>query len=173
MGDQPQTAHVLILGQTLSGKTTLAKQLTHFYRGKNVKVILLDPMNDPGYHADFRTRDPNEFLRVLWDSEGCAGFIDESGKFAGRYDDAMIETATESRHFGHRCHYISQRGAQLSVTLRQQCTQMFLFSTSQSDCKIHSNEWNEPEFLTGHQLPQFHYLYKQRFQPVQRLKLEK
>ena len=165
--------HALILGQTLSGKTSLAKELAKAYRARGIPVVVLDPMSDPEWESDFKTRDPDEFLRVLWDSEQCAGFIDEAGKSAGRFDEAMIETATEGRHFGHRMHYISQRGAQLSVTLRTQCTELFLFNTSLDDCKVHANEWGEPELKKGNVLPHFPYYYKSRFKPVQRLHLER
>jgi len=165
-------AHALILGQTLSGKTTLAKKLAANYQARGIKVIVLDPMNDAEWPNDFKTRDPDEFLAVLWDSEGCAFFIDEAGKSVGRFDDMMIETATEGRHFGHRGHYISQRGAQIAFTVRAQCTELFLFNTNLDDCKIHSKEWGEPLLLQGNVLPQFHYIYKSRFQSARQLILE-
>lgn len=165
--------HALILGQTLSGKTSLAKKLAQSYRAQGIKVIVLDPLNDAEWQADHKTGDVDEFLNVFWDSERCAVFIDEAGDSVGRFDDAMIKTATRGRHFGHRCHYISQRGAQLAFTVRAQCTELFLFNTSFDDCKIHANEWSEPTLKKGNELPQFHYIYKSRFKPAQTLILER
>lgn len=161
-------AHVAIYGMTLSGKTSLAKRLAEEYRANGVKVGVLDPMGDPAWSADFRTADPDEFLRMFWQSRQCAWFIDEAGDMVGRFDAVMQQTATKGRHWGHRVHYLSQRGAQLSRTVRDQCSKLFLFTTALDDCKIHANEWNKPELKTAHTLPQGHYFVTDRFSPLQR-----
>jgi DNA helicase HerA-like ATPase len=58
-------AHSLILGMTESGKTTLAKRLAQHYKSRGIGVIVLDPLNDD-WPCDFKTADPDEFLRVYW-----------------------------------------------------------------------------------------------------------
>lgn len=161
-------AHALILGMTMSGKTTLAKALAVEYRAAGVKVGVLDPLGDPGWNADFRTGDAEEFLRMFWQSRQCAWFIDESGDMVGQFDKAMAQTATKGRHWGHRVHFISQRGTQLARTVRDQCSNLFLFTTSLDDSKVHANEWNKPELRTAYTLPQGHYFYTDRFSPLQR-----
>jgi hypothetical protein len=137
-------AHGLILGMTESGKTTLAKQMAREIRARTIPVIVLDPMGDPGWECDFRTSDPKRFLDVFWQSRRCVAFIDEAGESVGRFDDLMVRTATKGRHWGHSCFYISQRGAQLSRTVRDQCSHLYLFTTALNDCKIHADEWNKP-----------------------------
>lgn len=165
-------AHSLILGQTESGKTTLAKQLArHFREVRRKGVIVLDPMNDPEWPADFRTSDPRKFLDVFWANRELYAFIDESGKMVGRYDSEMEETATVGRHWGHSCLYLSQRGAQLNATVRAQCRHLFLFTMAKDDCKILANEYNSPELLTATALPQGHFMHKARFGELQRGKL--
>lgn len=161
-------AHVLILGMTLSGKTTLAKQLAPVYRAQGIKVGVLDPLGDPEWQADFQTTNADEFLKAFWASRQCAWFIDESGDAVGRYDDAMQRTATRGRHWGHRVHYITQRGAQLSRTVRDQCSKLFLFTTSLEDSKIHANEWNKPELRQAYTLHQGEYFHTDRFSPLMR-----
>lgn len=161
-------AHVLILGMTMSGKTTIAKRLATFYRQAGISVGVLDPLGDPEWDADYRTTDADEFLRSFWSSRQCAWFIDESGDAVGKYDEAMTKTATRGRHWGHRVHYLTQRGAQLSRTVRDQCSQLFLFTTSLDDSKIHANEWNSPELKTAHTLGQGEYFHKGRFTPLSR-----
>lgn len=133
--------HSLILGMTESGKTTLAKRLAAKYKEAGIKVIVLDPIHDPEWNADYQTNDPDEFLNVFWNSRQCAVFIDEAGESAGQYDKAMIRTATKGRHWGHNVHYLSQRGALLSTTIRGQCSQLFLFLSGKNDGKIHAEEW--------------------------------
>lgn len=164
-------AHILILGMTLSGKTTLAKKLAPVYRARGIKVGVLDPLGDPEWEADFRTTDPDDFLRAFWASRQCAWFVDESGDAVGKYDEAMIKTATRGRHWGHRMHYITQRGAQLSRTVRDQCSSLFLFTTSLDDSKIHANEWNKPQIKSAHTLRQGEYFHTDRFSALQRGKL--
>jgi hypothetical protein len=156
---------------TLSGKTSLAKQLAPVYRAQGVKVGVLDPMADPGWGADYQTSDPDAFLRAFWESKQCAWFIDESGDAVGKYDDAMIRTATRGRHWGHRVHYLTQRGAQLSRTVRDQCTTLFLFSTSLKDAKLHAEEWNRDELATAHTLQQGEYFSTSRFGALKRGRL--
>lgn len=164
-------AHVLILGMTLSGKTSLAKRLAPVYRAQGIKVGVLDPLGDPEWGADYQTSDPDEFLRVFWESRQVAWFIDESGDAVGRYDEAMARTATRGRHWGHRMHYITQRGAQLSRTVRDQCSTLFLFTTSLKDGKLHAEEWNKDELATAHTLGQGEYFTTGRFTPLSRGKL--
>lgn len=161
-------AHSLILGQTESGKTCLGKQLAgaHLQAGK--LVLVLDPMNDPGWPATYKTTDPQVFLEYVWANQSAHVFIDESGKMVGRYDDEMERTATEGRHFGHSLYYLSQRGAQLNTTVRSQCRHLFLFQMHLDDCKQLAKDFNSPELLKASTLPQFEFFHAQRFKPVER-----
>lgn len=156
-------AHVLILGMTESGKTTLALRLAARYKQAGCGILVLDPIGDPRWHADFITSDPEEFLRVFWNSQRCMAFIDESGDAVGRYDRAMIKTATRGRHWGHSCHYITQRAVDISRTVRDQCTQLFLFASSINDGKVHAQEWNKPELQNCHTLKRGEYYSAPRF----------
>lgn len=156
-------AHSLILGMTESGKTTCAKQLCAAYTTAGWATVVLDPMGDPAWHCSFRTSQPNAFLQVLWNSRRCMFFVDEGGKMIGRFDDLMVDTATMGRHWGHSGHYISQRGAQLNRTLRDQCSHLFLFTTALDDCKTHANEWNKPELRNASSLPALHYYHATRY----------
>jgi len=155
--------HCLILGMTESGKTTLAKELAAQYRAKGVGVLVLDPLADPSWPADYRTDDPEEFMRVFWESRQCAVFIDEAGEAVGRYDEVMNKSATRGRHWGHNCHYITQRGVQLSPTVRDQCGHLFLFTTALNDAKTHANEWCQPELINARQLTQGQYYHCTRY----------
>ena len=161
--------HSLIVGMTESGKTTLAKRLLSISRqAHGSKVILLDPMNDPEYEADFRTTNPEEFLNMVWASESCDVVIDEAGDMVGRYDTTMQQVATKSRHFGHNAFFICQRGAQISNTVRAQCRHLFLFCSAKDDCKVLANEFNQPELLNANSLPQGHYYHASRFGQLKR-----
>lgn len=157
--------HVLILGMTLSGKSTLAKKMAERYTEKN-GVLVYDPLGDPTWplgEGDVRTSDPDEFLEIFWASRGCAVFIDEAGDVAGQHDKDFQKTATRGRHWGHRCHYLSQRGTMINRTIRDQCSQLFLFATALEDCKVHAKEWNRAELLDASKLRQGEYFHVSRF----------
>jgi hypothetical protein len=133
------------------------------YQAREVKVIVLDPLNDPEWPADFQTTDPEEFLKVFWASQSCAVFIDEAGQSVGRYNEVMQRTATRGRHWGHAVHFVTQRGVQLPVTVRDQCGHLFLFTTARKDSKIHADEWNRDELEDGYMLAQGNYYHVTRF----------
>lgn len=159
--------HCLYLGMTGSGKTTLAKEMARKFRAQGFGVLVLDPMGDD-WAADFQTDDPNHFLAVVAKSTRCAVFVDESGETIGHYEKDMFWLATRARHYGHSCHFITQRAAQLSPTVRDQCGRMFLFRVSTRDADILANEWAEPTIKCAAQLERYAMLYCERYGGVKR-----
>jgi len=161
--------HVLITGVTESGKTTLAKSLCHAYSRRGIQTIVLDPLSDPGWHSNFSGTDPVAFLDIVRRSRSCAVFIDESGEMIGHYNDEMFWLATRARHYGHNCHFITQRPAQISPNVRNQCTRLYLFTSSRDDTILLSKEWNKPELLEANMLKQFECFSVERFSPVKKI----
>lgn len=155
--------HVLILGTTLCGKTTLAKKLAKKYKQNGFGIIVLDPICDPGWDATYITDDVDDFLGVFWDSRRCAVFVDEAGENVGQHDKEMVKTATRGRHYGHAVHYIAQGGKQISKTVRDQCGRLFLFTTGIVDAKTHAVEWNNSELINAKTLTQGGYYVSTRF----------
>lgn len=156
-------AHSLIVGGTESGKTTLAKRLAAAHHAAKLGVIVLDPMNDPDWQCTFRTADPDEFMRVVTNSEGCHCFVDEAGDAIGRYDTTMQKLATRYRHFGHSCYFITQRAAMLAFTVRAQCRHGFIFNSDADDCKALVKTFNQPRIAEASALPQGHFFHVTRY----------
>jgi DNA helicase HerA-like ATPase len=144
--------HSLILGMTLSGKTTLAKKLCVEYRKAGIPVLILDPICDPNWQCDFITDDKDEFVRVYKQNTGCQCIIDEAGDAVGKYDEVMRQTATRGRHWGHKFTYITQRGSSLSMTVRDQCATLFLFRSGMNDAKLHAEEYGFEELKNANLL---------------------
>lgn len=162
-------AHVMILGQTLSGKSILAKRLAASYKDKGIAVLVHDPVGDPEWNADYQTANFDDFFRTYNDSRQCAVFFDEVGETCQEFAKEMTRTATRGRHRGHRNHYIAQRGTLILRTMRDQCTQLFLFNTGLEDCKIHAQEWNAPKIKDdGQFLRVGEYYHKQRMGELSR-----
>jgi len=159
----------MILGQTLSGKSTLAKRLARDYKAKGIGVIVHDPVGDPEWDADFVSADARDVFRVYRESRRCAVFFDEAGETCENFKTEIQKTATRGRHRGHRNHYIAQRGTLILRTIRDQCSNLFLFNSGLEDCKIHAAEWNAPEIREyGPFLETGEYFYKQRMKALQR-----
>lgn len=152
--------HVLILGITATGKTTLAFKMAAKYKAGNIPVIVLDPDLRKDWDADFITDEPERFLEVCKANTSAALFIDESGQTIGRYAGPMQWVATNSRKWGHKAHFISQRATQLDVLMRTQCSSIFLFKQSVRDAKILSDEFVCPELIHSHALKKGEYLAK-------------
>lgn len=156
-------AHTLILGMSESGKSTLAKNLAKVYKSQGWSVIVLDPLKDPEWCADFITADQDEFLSVFWASRKCMVFIDEGGKSVGQYEKAMQECFTTGRHWGHSCHLIAHKGTQLAPVVRDQCRYLFLFCSSIKEGKLLADEFNKPELQECNKLLQGEYIHASKF----------
>jgi len=160
--------HSLILGMTESGKTTLGKILIKIHKAQGGKSIVLDPLGDPEFSADFQTSDPGEFLKVFFNSRSCYVFIDESGDAIGHYNIEMSKTATKGRHYGHSCFYITQKITQIPPIVREQCGQVYMFASGVASCKLISEEFNSREFLNGSELKQGEFYQKGRFDKIKK-----
>ena len=121
------------------------------------------------WECDFVTADQEQFLSAFWASQSCDVFIDEAGDAVGQYERTMIQTATKGRHWGHNCYFITQRGSQLSPTVRTQCGILFLFAMARQDTEILAREWNKPELMEAALLPAGQCFMATRFGEVKRL----
>lgn len=165
------SGHTLIAGITESGKTTLAKKMCAEYKARGIPVVVLDPMNDPEWLADFQTREPLEFLQMVKTSRNCACFVDEGSENAGRFDTEMHWTATKGRHLGHRLTYVCQRPTQISPNIRYNCSNVALFKVAMDDAKTVANDFGQEALKRATLLKQGEYLYCNGFSSVQMLRV--
>lgn len=165
-------AHSLILGMSESGKTTLAKQLAAKYKQRGMSNLVLDPLRDPEWPCDFITADQREFLALFWRSESCMAFMDEGAESIGRYDMAMRKTATQGRHWGHSCHFITHRASDIAPVVRYQCRHLFLFCSARADGEILAREYNEPLLEECSSLKQFEFFHASRFGGVYKCRVD-
>lgn len=166
--------HVITIGQTESGKTICNKRLAAWYKRNGIGVIVLDIMRDPEWQSDFITDDPDEFIAFAKDPRKClqcALFVDEAGASIDRYAETFSWLTTQSRHHGHICHLITQRAQQVSPTIRNQCSTLYIFNVNPRDAKIYAEDFNDVAALDAPTLPQGHCIKIQRFQKPQRLRM--
>ena len=168
--------HVLIVGTTGSGKTTLGTQLVDAYSARNRHSVVLDPMLDSRWHTRWLTADPREFLKWASSSRSCMLFIDESGEMVGQYRDEMFWLATRARHLGHLSHFLTQRPTQISPTVRNQCTHLYAFGLAYSDAVATAKDWARSQAdrvqieAAGGFVP-FEFVHVGRFSPPKLYKL--
>lgn len=162
--------HVLIVGMTESGKTTYAVGLCDAYRKQGIKTVVLDPLLDKRWNADFITDNTQIFLEVISSPEtwGCAVFIDESSESMDKYDrDHSQWIATRGRHKGHNAHFICQKITQIAPVVRDQCTYLVMFQCGPNSRKQLSEEWNKPE-IADFDLQKGHFINVPRFGDIQK-----
>lgn len=138
-------AHTLIVGMTEAGKTTVAKQMILKARARSVKSIVLDILADPAYNADFSTSNEDEFLKAVWNSRQCAVFVDEGIETVGQYNKSMFTLATRGRHWGHKCTFLTQRPTGINPTIRDNCSNLFLFRAGVQAGKLLAEDFAQDE----------------------------
>lgn len=168
------SGHCLTIGMTDSGKTSLNKNIAAWYQSQGIKTIVLDPMHDDSWPADFKTDDTDEFMALVKDPERClqcALFVDESGMSLNKYDTSLQWLTCQARHFGHITHIITQRAEQVDPNIREQCKTLFAFQVSIDDAKKYAKSWNNDLIFKAAELPQGHFVKAQRFGEVGLFKL--
>ena len=155
--------HSAILGMTESGKTAFAKQLIARLRAAGRVCIVLDPLGDPSFNADFQTSDPVEFERTWKLSRGCHCFIDESGA-VGKFSEALRTAATRGRHWAHSFYFLAQKAVQIEPLVRDQCGGLFLFRPGLQSRKTLAEEFDLPELLEQVEMLQYHHATRSGYQ---------
>lgn len=164
--------HSLVVGMTLSGKTTLCRLLAHGYQRRGIPTAVLDPLRDPAWGADFMTPNRDLFMRFVRTQQTHALFIDESGSSIDKHDTSNDWLTTTSRHLGHAAHFIAHRPQQLSPTLRLQMIRLYCFGASLNDAKLLADEWNCPALLSIDTLRKGEFIFVERFRTAQRGRID-
>jgi DNA helicase HerA-like ATPase len=160
--------HTAIYGMTLSGKSSLAKQIIANLRMKGYKTIVLDPLGDPSFNADFHTQDVKEFERVWKGSRSCFCYIDESGQ-VGKFSEAMRNAATTGRHWGHSFTFIAQKATQVEPLVREQCSNLFLFRSGRKSRETLAEEFDCDELLKPIKLLEYHSIIRGEYKGLNEL----
>lgn len=157
-------AHSLIVGMTLSGKTTLARILAKTLKKQTGrKVAVLDSLRDPKWEADFITDSSEEFLTYAQSNRGHLLIVDESGTTLNKFDRANSWLATTARHLGHRSFFITHRVTQIDPVIRGNCDKLYVFATGPKDARLAAEEFNEPMLLDLPKIPKLVFVEVSRF----------
>jgi hypothetical protein len=133
---------------------------------------VLDPLRDGGWKTDMLTPDRAAFMAFVKTNKSRALFVDESGSAIDKHDTSNDWLTTTSRHLGHAAHFIAHRPAQLSVTLRLQCSRLYVFTIGEKDARLLADEWNCPELQTCSRIGKGEFFFLERFRPLLRGRID-
>lgn len=135
--------HSLVIGQTESGKTTLARYFAGYFAEHGRRVLILDPIGEwPRHRRITWTRDAAYFTFRAQSSGGCLLIVDEAGEYVGLYQNEMHWIATRARHYGHSSIVVAQRPAMVAPNVRNQCARLYLFAVARKDAELCAADWN-------------------------------
>lgn len=134
--------HQVIIGRTMSGKTSYARAVVKNWPGR---VLVMDIMQDdwPGKAVETFDAMP-AFMAAAQGETDCLLVIDESGYSLDRYDVEHHWLATQSRHNGHSAVFIAQRYQQLPPIVRLQAAVLTAFQSGYKDSVLIGEEFNFP-----------------------------
>lgn len=133
--------HVLIVGQTESGKSTFARRMAQSFHQSGKPIAVYDPTYGKWPVTPFVKIEP--FIREVRKVQSAFLFVDEAAYAYGE-EEAPYWFATMSRHLGHSFVFITQRAAIIPRTVRDQCSRLVMFNSSLYDCEVLSEEWAAP-----------------------------
>lgn len=165
-----QLTHLLIVGQTLSGKTAYARRLVA--GSTRIKSLVYDPTT---YQTGQGVAGwaSNAFVLNTWEafhqaatrSRGCLLVIDEAASVSMEHRDDLRVLLTRGRHInpatgggGHVVAMLSQRHRVIDKTCRDQCSALVAFNVNAKDAQDLAEDWNCPALHRLPQLPPLHYL---------------
>lgn len=148
-----------IFGISMSGKTTLAKQLCLVYwKNSGIRSFVLDLNGETWGDHCLTTDNEDEFWQRVWKTNGSLIVVDEGSSTIQR-DSELIPVFTRLRHLNHKLLVIGHRGSDLLPVMREQFDTLYLFRQPEKSALIWSEVFAEPRLSEASQLNQYEYLY--------------
>lgn len=161
-----------IFGPKLSGKTTVAVQLSRVYwRSKKVRSLVLDPHGENWGGQAWVSKDEAQFWQVVWKARDCLVIVEEAAATIRR-ERELIPVFTRMRHCCHRLLVVGHSGMDLLPTMRQQLDTLYLFRQPESAAKVWAENFADPQLLQACTLEQYEFLRKESYKPAQRMRLD-
>ncbi len=154
--------HILIVGTTGCGKTTLARQLAIVAVSKRRRVVVFDPMRSKWPDGCLVYDDEREFSQRALRTRNALFIIDEAGETIGRCNYEMFWLATRARHLNAQSVFITHRPTQLSNIVRDNCNRIFMFRSTAAVAKMMSEEFTDDNLLAAVDLKSHEYLVSDR-----------
>ncbi len=150
--------HTLILGQTTTGKTTLAKIIAEQSDKSGRGPLVLDPLMSDWGKGAIVSHSSDELLESAKKTTNRVIVVDEALLALDKFDTGLNWLATTSRHLGHSAIFIGHRYKDVAPGLRSQVSQFFIFRSERDDAKELDNKFDAPILLTATRQPKWHFM---------------
>lgn len=145
--------------------------LCAYWRRSGYRTAVLDPLRAPDWPAYYMTADPEAFMFYVKTQTNLRIFVDEGAESLARAVD-FNWLAAQSRQWGHRCHFLSQRPQDFTPAIRGNCHHLWLFGIDGSAADLLAREFNAPLLKDASKNPCLSFHYAQRFADVRRGKID-
>lgn len=131
--------HRLVVGSTMTGKTTVARTLAAEAVRRGVAVTVYDPLNSD-WHTDNVYTCEEEFFSAASSLANSGAkqlaIIDEADTVLNAGNRQRLWIATRGRHYGIELVLITQRPTLIVPTARNMCGELYAFRVSSSDAAL-------------------------------------
>lgn len=161
-----------IFGPKLSGKTTLARNLSlAYWSRKKIRSLVLDIHQEQWGGQAWVTHQEDIFWNAVWKTKHCLIIVEEAAATIRR-ERELVPVFTRLRHCEHRLLIIGHDGTDLLPVMRRQFDTIFLFLQPEDALK----HWRQDlpsiaglEHAT--RLGQYEFLRGELFKPAVRMRL--
>ena len=147
------SVHRLIVGQSMSGKSNLAKYIAGLFHSGGGRVLIFDPLQSGGWPSGENVEKyskPEVFLNAVAQARESAVFIDEAKVLWDHDVKAADRILYQYRHHGLQVHLIAQRAKMIRPNARDQCATLYAFKQSREDADILAGNYgDETRVVTG------------------------
>lgn len=134
--------HNLIVGNSLSGKSWLAKHFAQKFASQGQAVAVFDPLKGEGWPVSaVKFADPSLFVEEIFNLKSHYVFIDEAKLLFEAEPQMGEKLAYQGRHWGHMVYFIAQRTAMIPPNARNQCSRVFAFKQQKKDADTLAQEY--------------------------------
>lgn len=154
--------HKLIVGTTMSGKSTLARSMVEDANKRGILVLVYDPHESSEWKAEVVTSDEVEFMTALSES------IEPNVKIFAVMDEAETILSmshrhnwwlfTRARHYGIESCAITLRPKLIAPTVRGNVHEMYVFNLCRTDAQELADDFNAPGLAAAPDLVQGEFL---------------
>lgn len=159
--------HRLVVGQTESGKTSIAISLTEESATRGVIATVYTSIRDKDHlwekSGAIITHTRDDYFRVISqrikDGQKQLCVTDEAHTIFSMSNREDWWLATEGRHYGIENIFCSQRPTLLPPTIREMCSELFAFRLSMSGARLMADDFGDERILDAVKLRQGEFLY--------------